>query len=75
MSNELQKFNFEGQDLSVKEIDGQVYFNAEQAAIGLGITQVKNGKTYVKWERINNYLNNVSAHMRKGEKFPTCGER
>lgn len=40
MSNELQKFNFEGQDLSIKEVDGQVYFNAEQAAIGLGISDV-----------------------------------
>ena len=74
MSNELQNFSFEGQDLAVKEIDGQVYFNAEQAAIGLGITQVKNGKTYVKWERINNYLNNVSAHMRKEENSPHVGK-
>ena len=57
MSNELQNFSFEGQDLAVKEIDGQVYFNAEQAAIGLGITSTSNGYTNVRWSRINNYLN------------------
>ncbi len=67
MTNELQLFNFEGQDLAIKEVNGEVYFNAEQAAIGLGISQVKNGKAYVQWKRVNNYLNNVSAHVRKGE--------
>ena len=66
MDNKLQLFNFEGQNVAVKEINGQVYFNAEQAAIGLGISQVKNGKVYVQWKRVNNYLNNVSAHVRKG---------
>jgi len=70
MNNNLQIFNFEGQNLAVKEIDGKVYFNAEQAAIGLGISQVKNSKTYVQWKRVNNYLNNVSAHVRKGENSP-----
>lgn len=61
MSNELQKFNFEGQDLAVKEIDGQVYFNAEQAAIGLGITSTSNGYTNVRRSRINNYLNSATS--------------
>lgn len=70
MSNELQNFSFEGKDLAVKEIDGQIHFNAEQAAFGLGITQVKNGKVYVQWKRVNNYLNNVSAHVRKEENSP-----
>lgn len=69
--NDLQLFNFEGQDLSVKEINGEVYFNAEQTAIGLGISQVKDGKTYVQWKRLNNYLNNVSAHVRKGVSAPS----
>ena len=70
MDNKLQTFYFEGQDLAIKEINGEVYFNAEQAAIGLGISQVKNSKTYVQWKRVNNYLNNVSAHVRKGENSP-----
>ena len=64
MSNELQSFNFEGQDLAVKEIDGQVYFNAEQAAIGLGISEKKNGKAYVIWKRVKKYL---STEVSKGD--------
>ena len=74
MDNKLQLFNFGGQNLAVKEIKGEVYFNAEQAAIGLGISQVKNSKTYVQWKRVNNYLNNVSAHVRKGENPQKVGK-
>ena len=49
-------FSFEGQNLSIKEIDGQVYFDAEQTAIGLGLTKITKGKEYVRWERVNEYL-------------------
>lgn len=56
MSNELQNFSFEGNDLAVKEIDGQVYFNAEQAAFGLGFVKTSKGREYVRWERVNDYL-------------------
>lgn len=57
MTNDLQKFNFEGQDLAVKEIKGQVYFNAEQAAFGLGLTKFNSqGKEYIRWERVNEYI-------------------
>lgn len=60
MSLEVQVFD----NLKVKEENGQVLFDAETAAIGLGITQVKSHKTYVQWKRVNNYLNNLSAHVR-----------
>ncbi|MDI6497155.1 phage antirepressor KilAC domain-containing protein [Leuconostoc suionicum] len=63
MTNEVQVFD----NLKVKQENGQVMFDAESAAIGLGITQKKNGITYVQWKRVNNYLNNVSAHVRKDE--------
>lgn len=36
--------------------DGSISVNAEDTEIGFGWTQEKNGKTYVKWERINGYL-------------------
>lgn len=53
MTNELQIFN----NLKVKEENGQVLFDAESAAIGLGISEVaKSGNTVVKWTRINKYL-------------------
>ena len=54
--NELQLFNFNGQDLAVKEIGGQVYFNAEQAAIGLGIVDTSKGYANVRWTRVNAFL-------------------
>ena len=54
--NNLQLFNFEGQNLSIKEIDEQVYFDVEQTAIGLGLTKISKGKEYVRWERVNEYL-------------------
>ena len=56
MDNKLQLFDFEGQNLAVKEINGEAYFNAEQTAIGLGLTKIAKGKEYVRWERVNEYL-------------------
>lgn len=53
MSQEIKVFD----NLKVKEEDGQVLFDAESAAIGLGISEVaKSGNTVVKWTRINKYL-------------------
>lgn len=60
MTLEVQVFD----NLKVKEENGQILFDAETAAIGLGLTQVKSHKTYVQWKRVNNYLNNLSAHVR-----------
>lgn len=39
------------------EEDGVVYANAEDIAKGLGFTQTKNNVEYVRWERVNEYLN------------------
>ena len=55
--SKVQVFNNGKIDLSVKEVDGQVYFEAEAAAIGLGLTDSKENKTYVRWARVRNYLN------------------
>ncbi|MCT0949432.1 hypothetical protein EFL45_08450 [Weissella confusa] len=53
MTNELQVFN----GLKVKEVNGQVMFDAESAAIGMGITTfAKSGKNYVRGPRVNEYL-------------------
>ena len=51
--NEVQIFD----GLKIKEENGQVMFEAETVAIGVGLTQVKNGKEYVRWERVNGLLN------------------
>lgn len=52
MANEVQIFN----DLKVKEENGQVMFDAETAAIGLGIVDTSKGTTKVRWVRVNKYL-------------------
>lgn len=70
MANEVQIFN----GLKIKEENGQVRFDAESAAIGMGITQEKNGVIYVQWKRVNNYLNNFSAHVRKDDNSPLVGK-
>lgn len=52
MSLEVQVFD----NLKVKEENGQVLFDAESAAIGLGIVDTSHGYENVRWERVNKYL-------------------
>ena len=52
MTNEVQVFN----GLKIKEVNGQVMFEAESAATGLGLTKISKGQQYVRWERVNEYL-------------------
>ncbi|MGH2326568.1 BRO family protein [Leuconostoc lactis] len=60
MSLEVQVFD----NLKVKEENGQILFDAETAAIGLGLTQVKSHKTYVRWGTLSKYL---SQEVGKGD--------
>lgn len=56
--NGLEVFENRELDLQVRTIlnpDGSISVNAEDTAIGFGWTQEKNGKTYVKWERMNGF--------------------
>lgn len=58
---EIKKFNNGFMDLGVKlGKDGAIEFDAEQAAIGLGIVDTSKGYQNVRWNRVNNYLN-ISA--------------
>ena len=53
MTNNVQVFD----SLKVKEVNGQVMFDAETAAIGIGISETKkNGVVYPIWNRVNKYL-------------------
>lgn len=67
MENEVQIFENNGRGISlpVKEVGGQVYFEAEASAIGLGIYLEKSGAKYVRWERVRKYLN--SPQVEKGD--------
>lgn len=54
--NDLQMFKKGAVELSVKEVNGQILFDAEQSAFGLGLTKTSKGKEYARWERVNEYL-------------------
>lgn len=57
MSN-LMVFENKELDVEVRTIkneDGSISINAEDAARGFGFTQVKNRKEYVRWETLNSY--------------------
>lgn len=65
--NNLQQFTNGSFSLPVRQLaDGSIEFDAEQAAIGLGISDIKNCQIYVRWNRVNKYLN-VSPQVAKGD--------
>ena len=43
------------------EQDGTAYLKLETVARGLGFTQIKNNVEYVKWERVNKYLQELNS--------------
>ena len=53
----IKQFSNGSIHLPVRQLDdGSIEFDAEKAAIGLGITTISNGSLYVRWPRINDYL-------------------
>lgn len=64
MENNVQVFD----GLKVKEVNGQLMFDAETAAIGMGISFVaKSGNEVVRWGRVNKYLGKNSPQVEKGD--------
>ena len=64
--NDLKIFNNGNIDLPVREVNGQIEFDAEASAIGLGISFVaKSGNEVVRWSRVRKYLN--SPQVSKGD--------
>ena len=57
---------------AIKNDDASISLNAEDTAIGFGFTQIKNGKTYVRWEPMNGYCKelNFSQHVGKDDYIP-----
>lgn len=53
--------------LEVKTGNGEPMFDVETVARSLGFTQVKNGKEFVRWERVNDYLKKYSPLVGKGD--------
>lgn len=54
------------------EKDGTAYLNAEDAARGLGFIQMKDNVEYVRWDRVNQYLQefNFSPLVGKDDYIP-----
>jgi len=48
---------------------GTAQLNLEDVARGLGFTQSKNGNEYVRWERVNGYLENMGFPQLVGKDF------
>lgn len=68
---EIKKYSNGLIDLPIRVYkDNSIEFDAEQAAIGLGITQIaKSGNVVVRWERVNKYLSSpqVGMQIAKGD--------
>jgi prophage antirepressor-like protein len=52
--------------------DGMAWLNAEDVAKGFGFTDVREGKEYVRWARVNDYLNSFgfSPQVAKDDFIP-----
>ena len=64
--NEVQIF----EGLKVKEENGQVLFDAETVALGIGLSTVaKSGNEVVRWQRVNQYLafDNPAEKLKRGD--------
>lgn len=61
-----QKFENNLFELEVKTENGETLFDVETVAKSLGFTQSKNGKDFVRWERVNEYLKKYSPKLGKG---------
>jgi prophage antirepressor-like protein len=72
MIQEVQLFSNGQFEVKVREIDGILEFEAECVAKGLGWTQEKKGKLYVRWERMNEFLSSFgySPRVGKGDYIP-----
>lgn len=66
-------------NLKVKQENGQVLFDAEDAAIGLGIIDTSKGNIKVRWARVNKYLGSATcgAEVKVGNyiSIPTSGDK
>ena len=70
MENKVQVFNNKELELQVRTLpnpDGSISISAEDTAIGFGWTQEKNGKIYVKWERLNSFCREMGFSPQVGK--------
>ncbi len=68
--NQLKVFKNELFEIAAKAEGETILFDVEQVAKCLGITDVKNGVAYVRWNRVNSYLPKNSPQVAKGDLIP-----
>ncbi|MCQ0053622.1 phage antirepressor protein [Pediococcus acidilactici] len=59
--NELQNFNFEGNNVPVKLVNNQLMFDAETVAKSVGLVSSSKGYINVRWNRVNEYINSAKS--------------
>lgn len=67
---ELQLFKNQNLNLEIRAVkneDGSISVSLDDAARGLGFTQIKNKKEYVKWERVTSYLEEFGVSPQVGK--------
>ena len=72
MNNNIQIFENCELGLEIKgytDEENNLFVNTKDVAIGLGFTQVKNGKTYVRLETINGYIRDFGFSQLVGKDF------
>lgn len=70
MTKQIQVFKNKDLNLDVRTIqnkDGSISINAEDTAIGFGWYQIKNGKKYPKWERVNSFISEFENSPQVGK--------
>ena len=53
---------YNGVDVHFEMINGESYVSVDDVARFCGWTRIKSGKEYVMWDRVNNYLSELSFH-------------
>lgn len=72
MNNNIQIFENCELGLEIKgytDEENNLFVNTKDVAIGLGFTQVKNGKTYVRLETVNGYIRDFGFSQHVGKDF------
>ena len=59
--NELQNFNFEGNEVPVKLVNDQLMFDAETVAKSVGLVSSAKGYINVRWNRVNEYIDSAKS--------------
>lgn len=61
MNKQIITRDYEGSEVKFELINGESYVSIEDIARFCGWTQVKNGKEYVKWDMVNEFLSDLNS--------------